>query len=105
MREMAAQGVRHWVFLLRCARLGNVAAPQFAQACGRDESSWQVLTCCADLALETFLDESVCLTLAKTALRLVKLSCCAWRREAGRRKSTRTQSVAWGSRVLGVPGL
>lgn len=52
---------------------------------------------CAASVLETFLDGSVCVTLATIALRPVKLSSVGGQREAGRRESTGT--------VLDVPSL
>lgn len=78
----------------------EAAAPQFAHACGNDMSPWWVLIFCTDSALETILHESVCLTSAKMACRLAKLSSVVCgQREAGRSDSTRIQGAAWWSRV------
>lgn len=60
-REMAGQGVHAGLLYIPGVGWEKVTTPQFARAC--DGSSRQVLTC-TDLAFQTFLDRSVCLTSA-----------------------------------------
>lgn len=81
-----------FLYILGVGAGARLAAPQFAHAC--EVSSWWVLIC-ADSVFQTFLDRSVCLTSAKIALRLVKLSSVVYGlREAGRRESAGTWSTA-----------
>lgn len=102
---MAAQGTQHWTFIhFRHRGWGKTAAPQFAHAC--DVSSWRVSIFCTDSTFETFLGESVCLTLAKIALRLVKPSSVVGvQREAARRDSTGMGLLLGVPRPPDVPGL